>query len=316
MRYQFIQKYNAQFPLLALCRVMRVSPSGYRAWQTRPLSARQQQERRLLAHIRAAHKQSQGSYGSPRIQQELKGQGIPCGRHRIARLMRRHGITAQPLRRFAVTTDSAHALPVALNRLGQNFRVERPNTAWSADITYLWTDEGWLYLAVVLDLWSRRVIGWSLRKSVDRTLVIAALEGALSQRRPSTGLICHSDRGSQYASGDYQARLRQAGALCSMSRKGNCYDNAPVESFFASLKRELIHRTSFATRKEARLAVFEWIAVWYNRKRRHSSLGYLSPEQFEKQFEKQVERQHQQHNQLRMNQSEPNNLTEPMRQAA
>jgi transposase InsO family protein len=197
--------------------------------------------------------------------------------------MRKYEITARPLRRYVTTTDSNHPLPVAHNRLEQKFTVEQPNTRWSADITYLWTGEGWSYLAVVLDLYSRRVVGWSLKETLDRSLVLSALQGALMQRNPGAGLICHSDRGSQYASGDYQALLSGAGALCSMSRKGNCYDNAPVESFFASLKRELIHRCTFSTRKEARSAVFEWIAVWYNRKRRHSTLGYLSPDQFEQQ---------------------------------
>jgi len=197
--------------------------------------------------------------------------------------MRKYQITARPLRRTVKTTDSTHTLPVAPNLLKQRFRVEKPNTHWSADITYLWTGEGWLYLAVVLDLYSRRVVGWALQDTLDRSLVLNALRGALLQRKPEQGLVCHSDRGSQYASGDYQSLLAEAGALCSMSRKGNCYDNAPVESFFASMKRELVHRRSFATHQEARSAVFEWIAVWYNRKRRHSTLGYLSPEQFEQQ---------------------------------
>jgi len=233
--------------------------------------------------IRAAHHESKGTYGSPRITQELRDSEVDCSRNRVARIMRKYGITARPLRRFVVTTDSKHRLPVAPNRLDQKFTVEMPNTHWSADITYLWTGEGWLYLAVVLDLYSRRVVGWSLQDSLDRSVVITALESALMQRTPRVGLICHSDRGSQYASDDYQALLSKAGAICSMSRKGNCYDNAPTESFFASLKRELIHRYTFATREEARITVFEWIAVWYNRKRRHSTLGYLSPEQFEQQ---------------------------------
>jgi transposase InsO family protein len=197
--------------------------------------------------------------------------------------MRKYEITARPLRRSVKTTEADPSLPVAPNRLERDFAAEEPNTRWSADITYLWTDEGWLYLAVVIDLYSRRVVGWSMQETLERSLVLAALRSALAQRSPKAGLICHSDRGSQYASGDYQALLAEAGALGSMSRKGNCYDNAPVESFFASLKRELIYRRSFATREEARSAVFEWIAVWYNRKRRHSTLGYLSPERFEQQ---------------------------------
>jgi putative transposase len=182
-----------------------------------------------------------------------------------------------------VTTDSAHALPIAENLLGQNFGAQEPDTRWSGDITYIWTGEGWLYLAVVLDLFSRRVVGWGMQANLECTLVQGALEMALAARRPSAGLLCHSDRGSQYASGQYQATLASAGIVCSMSRKGNCYDNAPVESFFASLKRELVHRSSFATREAARTAVFRWIEIWYNRKRRHSALGYISPEAFERQ---------------------------------
>jgi transposase InsO family protein len=270
---------------------MQVSRSGYRAWRERPESRRGQQEQALLLHIRAAHQQSRGTYGSPRVHQELRQNGVACSVNRVARLMRKHRITARPLRRFQVTTDSDHAQPVAANLLAQggrrDFTAERPDRVWSGDITYLWTGEGWLYLSVVLDLFSRRVIGYSMQTTLDRRLVLDALDGALASRAPPAGLICHSDRGSQYASADYQQALRRAGALCSMSRRGNCWDNAPVESFFASLKRELVHRTSFATRQEARVAVFDWIAVWYNRKRRHSALGYLSPEQFEQRYDQQ-----------------------------
>jgi putative transposase len=283
VRYRFIRQHQGQFSVSALCRALRVSRSGYTVWKRRPPSRRSQEEQALLGRIRAVHHESRGTYGSPRITQELRAREVSCSRNRVARLMRKHAITARPVRRFVVTTDSRHALPVAANLLEQRFTVEQPNTHWSADITYLWTGEGWLYLAVVLDLYSRRVVGWSIRDTLDRSLVLSALESALVQRKPGAGLICHSDRGSQYASADYQALLSGAGAVCSMSRKGNCYDNAPVESFFASFKRELIHRCPFATREEARSAVFEWIAVWYNRQRRHSSLGYVSPEQFEQQ---------------------------------
>jgi putative transposase len=275
VRYRFIKEQEVGFSVAALCRVLRVSRSGYSAWKHRTPSERNRQEQTLLIEIRAAHQESRGTYGSPRIFQELRAKEVACSRNRVARLMRKHEITA--------TTDSNHPLPVAPNRLERKFTAEEPNTHWSADITYLWTGEGWLYLSVVLDLYSRRVVGWSMKDSLDRSLVMTALESALQQRNPGAGLICHSDRGSQYASGDYQALLSRVGAVCSMSRKGNCYDNAPVESFFASLKRELIHRKAFSTREEARSAVFEWIAVWYNRKRRHSSLGYLSPDQFEQQ---------------------------------
>lgn len=271
---------------------MKVSISGYHAWFRRlhgPGSSRGNEEKQLLDRIKTAHRQSDGTYGSPRIYKDLRADGLRIGRKRIERIMRKHGISARPLRRFKVTTDSNHQLPVAENLLDQNFEVEAPNTRWSADITYLWTGQGWLYLAVILDLWSRRVVGWSMQANMERALVLEALDAALRKRRPhkTGGLICHSDRGSQYASGDYQIVLRENGITCSMSRKGNCYDNAPVESFFASLKRELVHRRKFATREEARTAVFAWIESWYNRKRRHSALGYLSPEQFEKHHQSQ-----------------------------
>lgn len=266
---------------------MKVSPSGYYAWAGRGESARKRQETELLVKIQAAHKESKGTYGSPRIFHELRSDGHRISRKRIARIMRVYGITARPLRRYQVTTDSKHNYPVAQNVLDQQFGAEQPNTRWAGDITYLWTKEGWLYLAVILDLWSRRVVGWSMQPTLERSLALRALQAALRQRRPALGdgLLCHSDRGSQYASGDYQTMLRQNGIICSMSRKGNCYDNAPVESFFASLKRELIHRSQFNTRQDARMAVFAWIEGWYNRRRRHSALGYLSPEQFERQHQ-------------------------------
>jgi putative transposase len=281
VRYRFIQQHEGRFRVASLCRTLQVSRSGYSAWKKRLPSRRSQEENELLVHIRAVYQESRGTYGSPRIFHELRAIHVSGSRNRVARIMRKYQITARPLRRSVRTTESNHSQPIALNRLEQRFTVEEPNTHWSADITYLWTSEGWLYLAVVMDLYSRRVVGWSLQDTLDRSIVLSALKSAVLQRNPKAGLICHSDRGSQYASGDYQSLLSTAGAVCSMSRKGNCYDNAPVESFFASLKRELVHRRSFVTHEEARSAVFEWIAVWYNRKRRHSSLGYLSPEQFE-----------------------------------
>jgi transposase InsO family protein len=264
---------------------MKVSISGYYAWAGRGQSRRSRQEQDLLARIQASHKESKGVYGSPRIHRDLREAGVQVSRKRVERIMRTHKITARPLRRFRVTTDSKHGLPVAENLLDQKFEAERPNARWSGDITYLWKSEGRLYLAVILDLWSRRVIGWSMQPNLDRSLAMDALKAVIQLRRPGLeeGIVCHSDRGSQYASGDYQRLLKQYGITCSMSRKGNCYDNAPVESFFASLKRELIHRTRFATREEARTAVFAWIEAWYNRKRRHSALGYMSPEAFERQ---------------------------------
>ena len=266
---------------------MRVSRAGYHAWLVRreTPSRRSREEARLVVDIRASHEGSRKTYGSPRVWQDLKAEGIRCGRHRVARIMRKHAIRAETRRRFVVTTDSKHNLPVAENLLDQQFGAEKPNARWAGDITYIWTGEGWLYLAVILDMWSRRVVGWSMQQHLERALVLDALDAALRKRRPepASGLICHSDRGSQYASGDYQKQLATAGIACSMSRKGNCWDNAPVESFFASLKRELVHQNTFRNREEARQAIFWWIEAWYNRKRRHSALGYISPEQFERQ---------------------------------
>jgi len=262
---------------------MQVSRSGYADWQNRQPSQRATEEQQLLGSIRQEYHQSKGTYGSPRLHKALREKGIRLGRNRLVRIMRKYQITARPLRRFVMTTASDPKLPVAENRLNRQFSADAPNTKWSCDITYVYTREGWLYLAVVLDLFSRRVVGWAMADNLDRSLVLDALQMALTSRKPAAGLLCHSDRGSQYASGDYQEALKKAGALCSMSRKGNCYDNAPTESFFASLKRELVYRTAFATREEARAALFEWIAVWYNRKRRHSTVGYVSPEEFEQQ---------------------------------
>lgn len=262
---------------------MQVSRSGYADWQKRLPSRRAQEEQQLLTCIRQEYNTSKGTYGSPRLYKELREKGVGLSRNRLVRIMRKYQITARPLRRFVVTTDSNHALPIAENRLNRQFYADAPNGKWTCDITYVWTREGWLYLAVVLDLFSRRVVGWAMAVTLERRLVLDALQMALTSRKPPAGLLCHSDRGSQYASTEYQEALKKAGAICSMSRKGNCYDNAPTESFFATLKRELVYRNTFATREEARSALFEWIACWYNRKRRHSTLGYLSPEQFEQQ---------------------------------
>ncbi len=271
---------------------MKVSRSGYYAWLNPEPCPRDREEAELLVHIQASYKESKETYGSPRVYQDLKASGIRCGRHRVARIMKKHAIRAAIKSRYIMTTDSKHDLPVAENLLEQKFEAEKPNARWAADITYIWTREGWLYLAVILDLFSRRVNGWAMNKNIDRSLVIGALTAALQKRRSTQDdraarlkedLICHSDRGSQYASSDYQRLLCDSGIVCSMSRKGNCYDNAPVESFFASLKRELVHRHIFKTRDEARQAIFWWIEAWYNRKRRHSALGYISPDQFERQ---------------------------------
>jgi len=301
VRYQFIQQYQGHFSLSALCRVMQVGRSGYYAWKQRLPSAQARANAQLTEQIQEVFADSDQTYGSPRIYHELKAQGVACSEKRIARLMRLSHLSAVTSRRFVVTTDSNHALPIAENLLDREFWAATPNARWTADSTYIHTGAGWLYLAVILDLFSRRVVGssrrsavpgrfvWAMGATLERSLVLTALDMALTGRQPTAGLLCHSDRGSQYASGDYQEALKKAGAACSMSRKGNCWDNAPAESFFATLKRELIHRTYFVTGQEVRSALFRWIEVWYNRKRRHSTLGYLSPEAFERHYQQQQE---------------------------
>ncbi len=269
---------------------MQVSRSGFYAWSKRAPSARQKANEALTEKVKEAFQESKETYGSPRIYVKLKGQGIVCSEKRVARLMRAAHLKAGVKSKFVVTTDSRHDLPIAENALDRRFSPTAPNTHWAGDIAYIWTAEGWFYLAVILDLFSRRIVGWAMDKTIDRSLVVAALSMAVENRRPEAGLLCHSDRGSQYASGDYQKTLSAAGIVCSMSRKGNCWDNAPSESFFAGLKRELAYRTRFATRAEARASLFEWIEVWYNRKRLHSSLGYVSPATFESRYQQQQER--------------------------
>lgn len=281
MVLQYQQK--GRHSVRSLCEALQVSPSGYYAFRGRPRCRRVREADELRVHIQACFEASKRTYGSPRVHRDLQEQGYTCSRNRVARIMRENRIAVHPRRRFVVTTDSNHSQPVAANLLDQDFGADQPNTRWVSDITYVWTREGWLYLAAVLDLHNREVVGWSMHNEMDRSLVIDALTSALRKRQPAAGLICHSDRGSQYASNDYQAALAAAGIQCSMSRRGNCYDNAPMESFFGSLKRELVHRARFATRDQARAAIFWWIEVWYNRQRRHSALGYLSPEQFARQ---------------------------------
>jgi transposase InsO family protein len=260
-----------------LCRTLLVSTSGFYAWCRRGLSLRAQEDAALKVEIRAAHAASGKTYGSPRILEDLKADGQHVGRKRVARLMREEGIEGQRKRRFRVTTDSRHSHPVAANQLNRNFTASAPNKIWVTDITYIWTREGWVYLAAILDLFSRRVVGWSMDSRIDQTLALDALGMALRTRRTEPGLLHHSDRGVQYASGDYQAQLRECGIVCSMSRKGDCWDNAVAESFFSTLKAELVHRTDYVTRRQARASVFEYIEAFYNPRRRHSALGYVSP---------------------------------------
>jgi transposase InsO family protein len=264
-----------------MCKVLEVSPSGYYAWRKRPASATAQRRRRLTVIIKAIHEESRQNYGSPRVFEELQARGEPCNVKTVARIMRENDIVAKRRRKFKVTTDSNHGLPVTENLLDRQFTVAAPNRAWVCDITYIPTWEGWLYLATVQDLFSRKIVGWSMQQRMTRQLVIDSLEMAVDRRRPKPGLLCHSDRGSQYASDDYQAVLARHGMACSMSRKGDCWDNAVMESFYSTLKTELIYHEIFRTRDEARRAVFEYIEMFYNRIRRHSTLGYLSPADFE-----------------------------------
>jgi transposase InsO family protein len=283
MRFRFVRDHAGRFSVEKMCRVLSVSRGGYYAWLRRPESSRARANRRLLVHIKAVFEVNKKVYGSPRVYHELRGQGIGCGRNRVVRLMRANGLRAKQSRKFRpVTTQSAHSLPVAPNVLGRNLAVSRADQAWVADITYIPTREGWLYLAVVLDVFNRGVIGWAMRKDLSRQIVIRALAMALGRRKPVAGLIHHSDRGSQYASGEYRDLLAARGIVCSMSRKGDCYDNAVVESFFHTLKTEQVHHCDYVTRREAEADIFEYIEVFYNHRRRHSALGYLSPAEFER----------------------------------
>lgn len=264
-----------------MCRVLRVSTSGFYAWLSRGESERAVRDRVLIERIVEIHRRSGSTYGSRRVHRELVGEGVRCSRGRIARLMRANSVSAKHRRRFVVTTDSKHNLPVAPNLLNRQFISAGPNLVWASDITYIWTLEGWLYLAAVIEGHSRMVVGWSMSERLASPLVVDALTMAISRRDPAAGLIHHSDRGSQYAGTDYQRMLASAGMVCSMSRKGDCYDNAPVESFFGSLKTERVHRQQYQSRDQARRDIFAYIELFYNRRRLHSSLGYLSPAQFE-----------------------------------
>jgi putative transposase len=272
MKFQFIDAAKENFPVTRLCQVVEVSQSGYFAWRSRPASCRQREDLVLLAHIRSAFILSHETYGSPRMTRELQDEGLKVGRRRTARLMRENGLKARQKRRFKRTTDSHHSFPVAPNLLEQDFSAEGPNEKWAADISYLWTGEGWLYLAVVLDLFARRVVGWAVSDRLHKELALEALRKAVAIRRPSAGLIHHADRGSQYCSTAYQAELRKHGIRISMSGKGNCFDNAVVETFFKTLKSELVWRTVFQTRAEAKDALGRYIDGFYNPVWRHSTL--------------------------------------------
>ncbi len=281
MRYVCIDRRRDQYPVRMMCRLLKVSSSGYYAWRVRPESHRAQTDRRLTRVIQRLHADCKGVYGSPKMRDELQDEGYPCGRHKVARLMRIAGLRGCPKRRFRVTTQRDPSQPVAENLLRQDFTAAAPNQVWAADTTYLSTHQGWLYLAVVMDLHSRRIVGWSMSRWNNRHLVIDALSMAIGNRRPERLLIHHSDRGSQYTSDDFRDELDKHGIQCSMSARGNCYDNAVVESFFGLLKRERVNRVRYRTRDEARADVFDYIECFYNRKRRHSYLGNISPVAFE-----------------------------------
>ncbi len=285
MKYAAIEAHRAQFSVRLMCRALGVSRAGFYAAQKRAAGARAKRDEELRAQIRTVHHQSRRTYGSPRVHAELRARGERCGRKRVARLMRQEGLRVKVHRRLRPrTTDSRHPHRVAENVLARRFSVaeiEATNRVWAADITYVPTGEGWLYLAVILDLASRKVVGWSMGRTLDASLAIAALRMALRARCPGSGLLHHSDRGVQYAAFDYQAVLARHRIAPSMSRRANCYDNAVVESFFATLEWELIERSDWQTRDEARGAIFEYIECWYNQKRRHSSLDYLSPAEYE-----------------------------------
>lgn len=276
-----IRAHRGQFPVSLMCRALGVSRAGLYAAGRRGPSPRAQADAALRSEIRTIHATSRQTYGSPRVHAELRAGGRRCGRHRVARLMQAEGLQARRRRRFRVTTQSRHGHPIAANVLGRRFAVGAPDQAWAGDITYLPTREGWLYLAVLLDLGSRRVIGWAVRSTLERGLTLAALRMALARRRPAPGVLHHSDRGSQYACTEYRALLAAHGLAASMSRAGDCWDNAVVESFLGTLKTELVEGADWATRAEAEAAVGEYLEAWYNRQRRHSALGYASPVVYE-----------------------------------
>jgi transposase InsO family protein len=284
VRFAFIDAQKARYPVTKLCKILDVSESGYHAWRRREPSKRAAENARITAHIKASFKKSRETYGSPRLTDELRDGGIKAGRHRIARLMREAGIRAKKPKRWKKTTNSKHDLPRAPNLVGRRWAetATAPNKLWVSDLTYIWTWQGWVYLCIFLDVFSRKVVGWKVDETMEAHVVTDALKMAMVRRSPSRGLILHSDQGSQYASNAYRELIDENGFQRSMSRKGDCWDNAIAESFFASLKGDLIDRGSWATRAQVEAAVGEWIEVFYNGERRHSALGNLSPINFER----------------------------------
>ncbi len=282
MTFAWVEERRQEYPVAALCRTLGVSRSGFYARATRPPSAAATRRAGLVARIGEVHAEAKARYGSLRVYAELAARGVACCVNTVARVMRANGIRARTSRRFVRTTDSRHGLPVAPNVLGRDFAPAGPNEKWCADFTYVPTLEGWLYLAVVVDLFSRRIVGWAMSAAMTSRLVVDALGMAVARRGTAAGLVAHSDRGSQYASGHYRSELSRRGMACSMSGVGQCWDNAVVESTFGQIKRELVHHERYATRDEARASIFEYVEVFYNRVRRHSTLGYVSPAEYER----------------------------------
>lgn len=281
MTFRFIDEHHRHWPVTVMCETLNVSTAGYYAWRQRPTSARQRRRDELVTQIRAIHAEVKERYGSPRVHAELVSRGHGCCVNTVARLMRAAGIAAKTAKKFRHTTDSDHDLPVAENVLDRQFSPKAPNESWVSDITYVPTREGWLYLAVVEDLFARLVVGWAMDARMTSRLVVEALGMAVQRRLPGAQLLAHSDRGSQYASAHYRRLLSENSITCSMNRRANCWDNAPMESFFASLKKELVHHEDYRTREEAKASIFEYIEVFYNRQRRHSTLGFKTPTVYE-----------------------------------
>ncbi len=282
MRFAFVEEHSKRVPVERLCRMLRVTSRGFRSWRGRPISQRQRYDMVLLAHIREQQYLSLGSYGRPRMTQELKEIGLAVGHRRVGRLMRSNGFSIVRTCKYKATTDSNHHFNIAPNWLDRNFHSDQPNVKWAGDITYIWTAEGWLYLAVMIDLHSRRGVGWATSNRVNRDLALQALNNAVAFRNPPQDCLHHTDRGSQYCSNDYQKRLRDLGFKVSMSGRGNCYDNAAVETFFKTLKAELIWRHTWATRQHVTKALFQYINCFYNTRRKHSAIGGTSPIKFER----------------------------------
>ena len=283
MKYAFIRKHENEFRVIRMCSVLEVSRSGYYHWVRRPESRRAREDRELLVHIRRVHLQSRRAYGTVKTWRELGAQGIACGKHRVARLRKREGIEAQRRRRFRITVENHHTAPAAPNLVQREFLVHAPNRVWVGDMTFIRTRTGFLYLAVLLDLFARNVVGWSMHERPNLEVTLRALDMALARRRPVPGLVHHTDQAPLYSAYAYRERMRVYGLVPSMSARGDCYDNAVAESFFSNLKNELVHHCDFASREAARAAIFDYIEVFYNRSRRHQTLGYLSPAQYEQQ---------------------------------